>query len=246
MKIKSIVEKFCGLTLGMALLMNISTPTHANELDSEIVLEDSCSISQQFTQNEVAPPVLATDLPTLSAIENSLNQENNFGASTFAVIPSSANTFKITSVTAYPLYMENGTLQMYPYGYKATDSALSNGTVVNISISEAQQESKKTSMLSEGKTLVGWRITNTFYMDCYLRYHVIYDTYNHLSKNNQLGSVINSSGYTTVTTDYLLSTSTPDTFTTGIDGYGVMGVYYPSINRTLTLNPEFSSMVTFK
>lgn len=251
MKIRKLLSGITACTLALGL----SSVVTANELPvekSNDFLEQIIFIGETLT----IPRNLEHEIHFFEELDNSLNSECT--AIEFTDVPelpvnpmsqysiwNTNNIFKIREYKLTPLAKKNGIF--YTYGTGETVTHTSSSTFGGITVPDSYQQNYVSLIEGLGYEFAGWRFSGTVYMDSYLTYHIIYNTYNHTDNgNNSKGAVINSFGTATVTTDYLISDSTPSTFKCGFDGYGVMQVYNASLNMPKYYYPEYSMFAYFQ
>lgn len=192
--------------------------------------------------------VVPNDSPMLYDIPEPLETEtvNSEAPSIAPRAVSTANEFYLLNFDVYPVVIDQGEYKYVDYYYSFTPASSSPRTI-NALMNAERQQVLKDKMTSLGYETVGWYLSGSAYMNCYIPYGLQYRIYNHNTNGETLygAPIYRAPGTATVATVGLIPTDATSNYTYGFDGTGHMLVYYSSANTSKTLYPPFSMKATF-
>lgn len=180
-------------------------------------------------------------------------EEDPFAADTYAYPPgavsaSTANIFEIEEFGVHPVIRRNGTNQYIEnFQFTANIDPYAPATV-RCYLTPEQQQYASDYVAQQGEELIGWYLTGTIHMECYLPHWVEYKTYDHVNHGEKTQSkMIYKSTYRGKISTYgLFPADMTQEYTYGFEGKGYMTVYYRESNSTKSLYPPFVMKVTFR
>ena len=233
------MKKFIGLFLAFICCFSLCATAFAsasadNAGSFELVIPDG--EPQYFDIPECADMLVEGLLP---ATEDSAVMPR--------VIPSTANIFEIEEFDIHPIVKVNGKNQ-YLDGHWVITPASYAPTTVRVDMNTENQQVLIDYAAQYGYEVIGWYLSGTIHMECYLPHWVSYRTYDHVNHGEKtLAKNIYKSTYRGTISTYALFPDDPtQDYTYGFEGNGDMTVYYSAGNTTRDLYPEFVMMATFR
>lgn len=186
-----------------------------------------------------------TEMTTESEIVN----EKENGIEPLAGYPTT-NIFRIEEFNVYPVYVKDGEYKYPSYHWNYVPGINLDGHLMMT----LEKQKKLIDYVSDnrGCEVVGWYLTATFYMACYLPIRVDYRIYNHEQNGQTLwGTPIvktndRYAGRATIKTLALFPDDTSEPYTYGFDGQGIMTIYDPYGGQSGANNKDFSLKATFE
>lgn len=179
---------------------------------------------------------------------NTLNETDN-GIEALAGY-STKNIFRIEEFKVYPVFIKDGEYQYPNYCWRYVPA--STNLNVNYMMTLEKQKTLIDYVSDRGYEVVGWYLTGTFYMACYLPIRVDYRIYNHEQNGKTLWGVPitkttdNYTGTATIKTFALFPNDMSKPYTYGFDGQGIMTIYDPYGGHSGADNKDFSLKATFE
>ncbi len=235
------MKKFLCLFLAVMLCLSFGATAFAAELEAEIPEEDVSLADAELDVSDEETEcfdVLESDEPTAEEMDSGEGT-----VSPMVYSPTTASEFHIVSCKVYPAYIENGKNAYYEncVTYEPRSFA---PTTIRDTMTKAEQQELIASAERRGHEVIGWYITGTFYMDCYLPHWVEYYIYSH-DQNGEEKKAHGIRRIATISNYFLFPEDTSKNYTYGYDGRGYMTCYNKAINNTYELYPEFDMKVTF-
>lgn len=229
------MKKFIGLFLAIISCFSLCAAAFAsapvdNAVTFELVIPDG--EPQYF------------DIPKCEDIQFPSAEDNS--AVMPCVIPSTANIFEIEEFDIHPIVKVNGKNQ-YLDGHWVITPASYAPTTIRVDMNTENQQVLIDYAAQLGHEVIGWYLSGTIHMECYLPHWVEYRTYDHANHGEKtLAQSIYKSTYRGTISTYALFPDDPtQDYTYGFEGKGYMTVYYSAGNTTRDLYPEFVMMATF-
>jgi len=164
------------------------------------------------------------------------------------VIPSTANIFEIEEFNVHPVVKVGIGKEQYLEGHYVFRPSSFAHTTVRAEMTAERQQTLINYASEQGYEVVGWYLSGTIHMECYMPHWVEYRTFNHESNGEKtLAKNIYKSTYRGTLSTYALfpSDMTKD-YTYGFEGRGYMTVYYSAGNTVRDLYPTYVMTATFK
>lgn len=235
------MKKAISIFFALILCVSLCVPAFAAETDSDLVATAELFIPEGKAQCFDIPDCNGIDMDELSTIDN------NSEIMPMVVIPSTANIFKIEEFNVYPVVNMNGKKQYLEYHWIFRPSSYAP-TTIRADMTAERQQTLIDYAAGQGYEVIGWYLSGTIHMECYLPHWVEYRTYNHESNGEKtLAHTIYKSTYRgTLSTYALFPSDMTNDYTYGFEGRGYMTVYYSSGNTVRDLYPTYVMKATFR
>lgn len=234
------MKKITSILLALVLCFSLCVPAFAtgtddDSVEAELILPEGDSRCFDLPENE------GITLEELPVTEEAPEIQPR-------VIPSTANIFEVEEFNVHPVVKVGVAKEQYLEGHYVFRTASYARTTIRAEMTAERQQTLINYANEQGYEVVGWYLSGTIHMECYMPHWVEYKTYNHESNGEKtLAQNIYKSTYRGTLSTYALfpSDMTKD-YTYGFEGRGYMTVYYSAGNTVRDLYPTYVMTATFK
>ncbi len=233
------MKKIASVFFALILCCSLGAPVFAAEADTGSV-EAELVIPEGEARYFELPECEGIALEEIAAAEEDSDIQPQ-------VIPSTANIFEIEEFRVHPVVKINNKTT-YLEGHYWFRPASFAPTTVRAEMTAARQQELIDYAAGQGYEVIGWYLTGTIHMECYLPHRVEYRTFSH-DNNGQTTKAVNifkSTYRGTLSTYALFPSDMTKDYTYGFEGNGYMTVYYSAGNTVRDLYPTFVMNATFK